>query len=50
MSLFDTPNPTWRKSMSIFNRVFGEPVPSLSVLELQKKLKDGKQPFLLDVR
>jgi rhodanese-related sulfurtransferase len=35
--------------MSIFNRVFGEPVPSLSVLKLQKKLKDGKQPFLPDV-
>lgn len=36
--------------MSLFARIFGEPVPTLSALELQEKLKNGKQPFLLDVR
>jgi len=36
--------------MNFFSSFFGEPVPSLSALELHERIKDGKQPFLLDVR
>ncbi|MBE3039540.1 MAG: rhodanese-like domain-containing protein [Chloroflexi bacterium] len=36
--------------MDFFARLLGEPVPTLRALELQEKLKDGKRPFLLDVR
>ncbi len=36
--------------MNMLARILGEPVPTLIALELQEKLKDGKPPFLLDVR
>jgi rhodanese-related sulfurtransferase len=36
--------------MSIFSHIFGAPVPSIQVHELQKKLANGNRPFLLDVR
>jgi rhodanese-related sulfurtransferase len=36
--------------MSLFTRIFGEPVPSIKASELQEKLTNGKRPFLLDVR
>lgn len=36
--------------MSIFTTLFGPPVPTLKPAELQEKLKNGKRPFLLDVR
>jgi rhodanese-related sulfurtransferase len=36
--------------MSLFTRIFGAPVPSLSALELHKKLKNRNQPYVLDVR
>ncbi len=36
--------------MSMFSRIMGKPVPTLSVQELQEKLKDKNQLFLLDVR
>jgi len=36
--------------MSLFSRIFGSPVSTLSTLELHKKLKDRKQLYLLDVR
>ncbi len=36
--------------MIFLNRLLGESIPTINVQELQEKLKDGKQPFLLDVR
>jgi rhodanese-related sulfurtransferase len=36
--------------MNLLTRLLGEPVPTLNALELQEKLKNGKRPFLLDVR
>lgn len=36
--------------MSFLSRIFGEPVETINVLELQKKLNVGRRPFLLDVR
>ena len=36
--------------MNFFSRLLGEPVPTLTALELQEKLNDTKRPFLLDVR
>jgi rhodanese-related sulfurtransferase len=36
--------------MSIFLNLFGPAVPTLKPAELQEKLKNGKRPFLLDVR
>jgi rhodanese-related sulfurtransferase len=36
--------------MNLLNSFFGEPVPTLSVLDLHEKMQDEKQPFLLDVR
>jgi rhodanese-related sulfurtransferase len=36
--------------MSIFSNLFGPAVPTLKPAELQEKLKNGKRPFLLDVR
>lgn len=36
--------------MSMFSHIFGAPVPTLSVLELYKKLKGREQPYVLDVR
>ena len=36
--------------MNFFSSLIGEPVPTLTVMELQEKLQNGKQPFLLDVR
>ena len=36
--------------MNLFARLFGSPAPMLNVIELQNKLKNGKRPFVLDVR
>jgi rhodanese-related sulfurtransferase len=36
--------------MDLLSRLFGSPVPSITASELQDKLKDSKQPFILDVR
>jgi rhodanese-related sulfurtransferase len=36
--------------VSIFSNLFGPAVPALKPLEVQEKLKNGKRPFLLDVR
>jgi rhodanese-related sulfurtransferase len=36
--------------MDLFASLFGTPVPTLRALDLQAKLKDGKRPYLLDVR
>jgi phage shock protein E len=36
--------------MGLFDRLFGKPIPVLSVDELQQKIKSGKHPFVLDVR
>ncbi len=36
--------------MRIFSSLFGPTVPSLRPVEVQEKLKNGKRPFLLDVR
>jgi rhodanese-related sulfurtransferase len=36
--------------MSIFSNLFGPPVPTFKPKEVQEKLKNGKRPFLLDVR
>ena len=36
--------------MNIFTTLFGPPVPTLKPAELQEKLKNGRRPFLLDVR
>ena len=36
--------------MNLLSSFFGGPVPVISVQELHGELKDGKQPFLLDVR
>lgn len=37
-------------NLSIFSSLFGPSVPSLKPLEVHAKLKNGKRPFLLDVR
>lgn len=36
--------------MSFFSTLFGPSVPTLKPAEVQEKLKNGKHPFLLDVR
>jgi rhodanese-related sulfurtransferase len=36
--------------MSLFTRIFGEPVSTIQALELHKELSNGKRPYLLDVR
>lgn len=36
--------------MNIFANLFGPPVPTLNPGEVQEKLKNGKRPYLLDVR
>jgi len=36
--------------MIIFSKLFGPPVPTLKPAEVQEKLKNGRRPFLLDVR
>jgi rhodanese-related sulfurtransferase len=49
-------HPNWRtklvgdENMSIFSNLFGPSVPSLKPAEVQEKLKNGRHPFLLDVR
>jgi rhodanese-related sulfurtransferase len=37
-------------NMSFLSALFGPPVPSLKPVEVQEKMKNGKRPFLLDVR
>jgi len=36
--------------MSLFSTLFGPSVPTLKPAEVQEKLKNGKRPYLLDVR
>ena len=36
--------------MSFLSALFGPPVPTLKPAEVQEKMKNGKHPFLLDVR
>jgi len=36
--------------MNLFELLFGKPVSSLNVVELNEKLKNGKRPLVLDVR
>jgi len=36
--------------VSIFSSLFGPSIPALKPLEIQEQLKNGKRPFLLDVR
>ena len=36
--------------MGFLSFIFGDSVPTLSALDLQKKLKNGNKPFVLDVR
>lgn len=36
--------------MSFLTNLFGLPVPALSASELNEKLKNGKRPYVLDVR
>jgi rhodanese-related sulfurtransferase len=36
--------------MSFVTSLFGSPVPTLSASELNEKLKNGKRPYVLDVR
>ena len=36
--------------MDLFSKIFGKPAPSISAAELQNKIKNGKRPFVLDVR
>jgi len=36
--------------MNLLNLLFGKPVPTLDVTELNNKLKNGKRPLLIDVR
>lgn len=36
--------------MSIFSSLFGPSIPALKPLEVKERLKNGKRPFLLDVR
>jgi rhodanese-related sulfurtransferase len=36
--------------VSIFKRIFGEPVPSMLALELHEKIKKGRRVYVLDVR
>ena len=36
--------------MSIFTDLFGRPVPTIQAGQLNDRLKDGHQPFILDVR
>jgi rhodanese-related sulfurtransferase len=38
------------KMMSLFASFLGETVPTIQALHLLEELKDGKRPFLLDVR
>jgi rhodanese-related sulfurtransferase len=36
--------------MDLLGMIFGKPLPSLSAVELNEKLKNGKRPLVLDVR
>jgi rhodanese-related sulfurtransferase len=36
--------------MSLFQSLFGPPLPSVSAAELNEKLKNGKHPLVVDVR
>lgn len=36
--------------MSIFDQIFGNPVPQTIPLEVKKKISQNPQPFILDVR
>ena len=36
--------------MNLLTAIFGKPIPSLDASELSEKLKNGKHPFVIDVR
>ena len=36
--------------MDLLGMIFGKPLPSVSAMELNEKLKNGKRPLVLDVR
>jgi rhodanese-related sulfurtransferase len=36
--------------MNLLEKIFGKPLPSMSAVELNEKLKNGKRPLVLDVR
>jgi rhodanese-related sulfurtransferase len=36
--------------MDLLGMIFGKPLPSISAVELDAKLKNGKRPLVLDVR
>ena len=36
--------------MDLLGMIFGNPLPSMSAVELNEKLKNGKRPLVLDVR
>jgi rhodanese-related sulfurtransferase len=36
--------------MNLLEKIFGKPLPSMSAVELDEKLKNGKRPLVLDVR
>jgi rhodanese-related sulfurtransferase len=36
--------------VNFFKNLFGEPVPTINALGLHEKLKNGRRPFVLDVR
>jgi rhodanese-related sulfurtransferase len=36
--------------MNFLESIFGKPIPSLNAAQLSEKLKNGKQPLILDVR
>jgi rhodanese-related sulfurtransferase len=36
--------------MDLLGMIFGKPLPSVSAVELNEKLKNGKRPLVLDVR
>ena len=36
--------------MDLLGMIFGKPLPSMSAVELNEKLKNGKRPLVLDVR
>lgn len=36
--------------MNLLEKIFGKPLPRVSAVELNEKLKNGKRPLVLDVR
>jgi len=36
--------------MNLLEKIFGKPLPAVSAMDLNEKLKNGKRPLVLDVR